>query len=831
MSQAEQDLDDGETRHESREPQAHEHEHPHERERCSGRNTRTPVQRETTRKIDNQTSRAEKVCPNNACMNDVHMTSPHDSSRLRSRPLTRHNHKGLALWWLITLDESSPQGVPARTSTAHWGRCDGRPWVAQTTPQRAKWHAMTHHSNKTTDRSSDIHGSGAVTTTPGSTRQDAEGVSRASDVQPAGTEDCQGTAGADREDDAIDPASDGSECNDRAVEHSCNREHNSAHVRRLTRTWTPSCLPWWTTSQSWTTVALTIWRLTENDAGLRSQSKKLTIPSGTEFRRQPQILHRIRVTWWKVWVRNARMKKRRKWSRRSLTTHSRADRRYDSPAAWVKAIPREWAVSTTPQMTCFRGAKVCTKWLQGKSDDHRIQSDYKCTIGLQNSRGKKSVLGVASAWWNRARHQWQRDQQDPEHLQHSAHEHWHVSAQFSCLLVRFLSSCFTHCIAWLKGVAHVISSTHEVCGSPSTLSPPFPSTSSSFHSSLTSCTSSCTSSTTLRAVATLRTSPERRWTLLTTPTSSQVMSPTPTTSRRLSSSPTWVNSVWMQDFWVLLRMDSISWRKTLEISHNFMQWPVVNTLSQEKTKHHNRKDGSKETPKLGPYWKLQPVICTVNMELRDNTHSWVRTSHWSNKFVMNLNNNETEIPEDQLEECALKLSENDFACRSKAKAKPQRRELAGSSPRIVLIERRNWLDIEPGKYSFSEYEVSKKETFLLRHSQQMHREEDGAFHFWRIKENLQNQFPQSIHWSDDRWKACLAGGGGVKRKFQYCTDDSGTIVHFRALQGHSGRNLIDPSLQDNVVFPSNFFQYLYHVGCAFKLRSIINSGLLSGGQS
>ena len=46
----------------------------------------------------------------------------------------------------------------------------------------------------------------------------------------------------------------------------------------------------------------------------------------------------------------------------------------------------------------------------------------------------------------------------------------------------------------------------------STLSPPFPSTSSSSHSSSISCTSSCTSSTTLRAVVTLRTSPERRWT-------------------------------------------------------------------------------------------------------------------------------------------------------------------------------------------------------------------------------------------------------------------------------------------------------------------------------
>ena len=113
----------------------------------------------------------------------------------------------------------------------------------------------------------------------------------------------------------------------------------------------------------------------------------------------------------------------------------------------------------------------------------------------------------------------------------------------------------------------------------------------------------------------------------------------------------------------------------------------------------------------------------------------------------------------------------------------------------------------------------------------MHREEDGAVHFWRMKENLQNQFPQSIHWSDDRWKACLAAGGGAKRRFQYCTDDSGAIVYFRALQGHSGRNLIDPSLQDNVVIPSNFFQHIYHVGCAFNLHSIINSGLIPGGQN
>ena len=70
----------------------------------------------------------------------------------------------------------------------------------------------------------------------------------------------------------------------------------------------------------------------------------------------------------------------------------------------------------------------------------------------------------------------------------------------------------------------------------------------------------------------------------------------------------------------------------------------------------------------------------------------------------------------------------------------------------------------------------------------------------------------------------------TRKNTQYCTDISGTILYLRALQGHSGRNLIDRTLQDNVFIPSNFFQFIYHVGFAFNLHSIINSGLIPGGQ-
>ena len=158
----------------------------------------------------------------------------------------------------------------------------------------------------------------------------------------------------------------------------------------------------------------------------------------------------------------------------------------------------------------------------------------------------------------------------------------------------------------------------------------------------------------------------------------------------------------------------------------------------------------------------------------DSTQSWVRISHGSNKFVIGSNYNNTEVPSDLPEEQASQSSVKVFAARSKAKAKPQKRELV-DLPSTIPMNERKWIDIEPGDFSLSAYEISKKLIHLLRHSQIVQREEDGAVQFWRIKNYLQSQFPQVPYWSDDRWKACLAAGGGSKRRYQYGTDDSGTI--------------------------------------------------------
>ena len=98
-----------------------------------------------------------------------------------------------------------------------------------------------------------------------------------------------------------------------------------------------------------------------------------------------------------------------------------------------------------------------------------------------------------------------------------------------------------------------------------------------------------------------------------------------------------------------------------------MQWPVVNTLFQEKKQHHNRKDGSKGTPKNGPVLEVMASCLHGKrgveiriMSLSRDTHSWVWISHGSNKFAMNLNNNMQEIAEVQFEKYA-QLNAKDFA--------------------------------------------------------------------------------------------------------------------------------------------------------------------------
>ena len=106
---------------------------------------------------------------------------------------------------------------------------------------------------------------------------------------------------------------------------------------------------------------------------------------------------------------------------------------------------------------------------------------------------------------------------------------------------------------------------------------------------------------------------------------------------------------------------------------------------------------------------------------KDNSHSWVRISYGTVKYVIDSIQDNTEIRADPQEEQVPQTSTSVVAARSKAKAKPQPFELAGTTATIPIHER-TWIDIEPSKQNLASYDLSKKVINLLRHKQTLQRE-------------------------------------------------------------------------------------------------------------
>ena len=164
---------------------------------------------------------------------------------------------------------------------------------------------------------------------------------------------------------------------------------------------------------------------------------------------------------------------------------------------------------------------------------------------------------------------------------------------------------------------------------------------------------------------------------------------------------------------------------------------------------------------------------------QDNSHSWVRISYGTVKYVNDSMKDDTEDVADPQEEEGVQTSSGVVAARSKAKAKPQPREFIGTT--TIPLSERKWIGIEPSKQDLESYDLSKKVVNLLRHNQKLHREEDGAIQFYKKKFHLRDHHSQIQNWSDDRWIACLAAGGGSKRRYLYCSDNLGSINYLRAL--------------------------------------------------
>ena len=122
---------------------------------------------------------------------------------------------------------------------------------------------------------------------------------------------------------------------------------------------------------------------------------------------------------------------------------------------------------------------------------------------------------------------------------------------------------------------------------------------------------------------------------------------------------------------------------------------------------------------------------------------------------------------------------------------------------------------------------------LLRHDpSSVLREDYEAVEFRILALMFHSEFTSSRYWSIRTWLNYMEKGGGLEKRFQYCVDpfSADAILYLRAIQGHSGGKHIDPTLQDNVLLPSDFAEHIYHVGSSHDTHSIIQSALIRGGK-
>ena len=95
---------------------------------------------------------------------------------------------------------------------------------------------------------------------------------------------------------------------------------------------------------------------------------------------------------------------------------------------------------------------------------------------------------------------------------------------------------------------------------------------------------------------------------------------------------------------------------------------------------------------------------------------------------------------------------------------------------------------------------------------------------WRDLERIQAEVQK--YFAMTNWRLDICSRTRRRRKEQV----SKQFLCFRAIQGHSGDNIMNLWLQDNVLLPEAFTEFFYHVGNDIELHSIIRSGLIPGGK-
>ena len=112
------------------------------------------------------------------------------------------------------------------------------------------------------------------------------------------------------------------------------------------------------------------------------------------------------------------------------------------------------------------------------------------------------------------------------------------------------------------------------------------------------------------------------------------------------------------------------------------------------------------------------------------------------------------------------------------------------------------------------------------------RETDGAVH-WNPMGPILRKFFRSPEGENSRTRIGFNTlmKEATRFRFQCCMNSKNSLLKIRAIQGHTGGNVVAPELMGHVAIPYKWNDFLYHRGCSFNVTSILTWGLIAGGQS
>ena len=155
--------------------------------------------------------------------------------------------------------------------------------------------------------------------------------------------------------------------------------------------------------------------------------------------------------------------------------------------------------------------------------------------------------------------------------------------------------------------------------------------------------------------------------------------------------------------------------------------------------------------------------------------------------------------------CWSTLDWNDLLQKKENLVRQRWRRHGAYSKEVIPVGERKWNDILACQHFRGhtfEAEASKLVMRLVRRYDQDERETDGAVHWNSMGPNLRKAFEKAggHKLSDPDWLQKMYKGSN-KTRFRYCKNSRDVLVYNRAIQGHTGGNVIAPELMGHVAIP------------------------------